>query len=54
MESSFKSWPKCPKCSQQMMLIPPKEKGGPADAYECLDCDIYCHGEPKSDPKVLR
>ena len=57
MESSaqtYKPWPKCPKCSLQMMLIPPKEKGGTPDAYECLVCDFYWHGEPKSGPKVVR
>jgi hypothetical protein len=53
--STYKPWPKCPKCSEQMLLIPPRKKGSDnAHAYECLDCDIYWDGEPKSDPKVVR
>jgi hypothetical protein len=42
----YKPWPKCPKCSQQTLLIPPKEKGGTVNAYECPECEIYWDGEP--------
>jgi hypothetical protein len=38
LDRMYKPWPKCPKCSRQTLLIPPKEKGGTVNAYECPEC----------------